>query len=92
MNGVIWLISLWKGRAPQVVMAYRRRLDRSDPDARLILQDLARYCNAGGSAAAVTPHETAIMAGRQDAFAHIAEMLGLKPDEVIFDLRRNEDE
>jgi hypothetical protein len=76
-----WLLKLWGKRAPDVAAAYRRRLNPSDADAKLILRDLAAYCNAGQSAAAGarTPHDTAIMAGRQDAFAHIAEMLKINP-------------
>lgn len=83
MNPLItWLRSRWgEKRAPDVVRAYQRRLDLTDPDAKLILRDLAAYCSAGVSAAAGTgnAHELAIAAGRQDAFAHIADMLGVDP-------------
>jgi hypothetical protein len=87
-GGVLWLMRAfgWR-RARSVAAAYRRLLDPKDDAARLILDDLARYCRAGATSfVAGDPHQTAFNEGARDAFLHVVEMIGLEPSDLPLDL------
>lgn len=90
--GVQWLVNAWRKRggdqatnvlrAEAVMGCYRRTFDPTLDHTRPVLADLALYCNvAATSFVAGDPHQTAFNEGRRDAFNHIAEMLGLVPDD-----------
>ena len=87
-GGALWLMRAFgwrRGRA--VAAAYRTRLDPNDATARLILDDLARYCRAGATSfIAGDPHQTAFNEGARDAFLHVIEMIGLRPADFPLDL------
>jgi len=81
-SSVTWLKNLWRGRAEHVHGAYRRRLDPSDPEAKVILADLALYCNVGHSSfVAGDPYQTAFNEGARDAFLHVAAIVDLRPED-----------
>jgi hypothetical protein len=87
-SGVLWLMRAFGWRQGRTVAAaYRTRLDPRDESARLILDDLARYCRAGATSfVAGDPHQTAFNEGARDAFLHVVEMVGLKPSDFPLDL------
>lgn len=82
-RGWRWLVNTWgRGRASDIAAAYRRRLAGDDLDAQTILSDLARYCNVGNTSfTAGDPHATAFNEGARDVFNHVAEMIGLAPED-----------
>ncbi len=83
-SGAAWLKNLWRGRAAGVAMAYRRRLDPADPEARLVLADMAHYCNVGHTSfVAGDPHQTAFNEGARDFFLHVAAVLELDQRDVM---------
>lgn len=87
-GGALWLMRAfgWR-RARSVAAAYRALLDPKDEQARLILDDLARYCRAGSTSfIAGDPHQTAFNEGARDAFLHVIEMIGLQPSDLPLDL------
>jgi hypothetical protein len=87
-GGALWLMRAfgWR-RARSVAAAYRALLDPQDEQARLILDDLARYCRAGATSfVAGDPHQTAFNEGARDAFLHVVEMIGLRPSDLPLDL------
>ncbi|MCC6717411.1 MAG: hypothetical protein IT555_05965 [Acetobacteraceae bacterium] len=61
----------------QVQAAYARRLDPHDPEARLVLADLAEACHAGRSTEGATPADTSFRNGQRAVFLYIAGRLGL---------------
>ena len=64
-----------------------RKLGIRDETARLILDDLARYCRVGATSfVAGDPHQTAFNEGSRDAFLHVIEMIGLSPSDLPLDL------
>jgi hypothetical protein len=87
-GGALWLMRAfgwWRARS--VAAAYRALLDPKDEQARLVLDDLARYCRAGATSfVAGDPHQTAFNEGARDAFLHVVEMIGLKPSDLPLDL------
>jgi hypothetical protein len=82
-RAVAWLFNAWgRDRAEPVRRAYRSRLGADDADARLILSDLARYCNVGNTSFVPgQPETTHFNEGQRDVFCHVAEMLGLRPED-----------
>lgn len=82
-GGVKWLTEAFGGgRRAAVAMAYRNLLGRDNPSGRLIVADMARYCNVGSSSfVAGDPHQTAFNEGARDAFLHLVEMAGLRPED-----------
>ena len=87
-----WLRNLWGRRAGDAAAAYRARLDPGDPSARLVLADLAHYCNAGRTSfVAGDPHQTAFNEGARDVFLHVAGMLAMDERQVadLFEERRS---
>lgn len=82
-RGVRWLLNCWGNVwADEVAAAYRRCLGGKDADAALILRDLARYCNVGNSSFVPgQPETTHFNEGQRDVFCHVAEMLGLRPED-----------
>ena len=79
---VEWLTRAFGGRRAAVAMAYRNLLGRDNPSGRLIVADMARYCNVGGTSfVAGDPHQTAFNEGARDAFLHLVQMAGLRPDD-----------
>lgn len=77
-----WLANAWNRRDREVAAAYRALFDAERPERRLVLADLAAYCNVGvTSFVPGDPHQTALNEGRRDAFLHLAEMLALDPAE-----------
>jgi hypothetical protein len=83
--GALWLARAFgPDRARAVAQAYREKLGARDEAARLILADLARYCRAGQSSfVAGDPHQTAFNEGARDAYLHVAEMIGLGPEDLV---------
>lgn len=61
----------------ELSIAYRRRLDPADPEARLILADLAEQLHAARSTQGPDPHATAFFNGQRAAFLYIAGRIGL---------------
>ena len=78
-RAVEWFLNAWRGqRSPkQVATAYRDTFQT--PSGRVVLTDLARYCNVGNSTH--VPNDAQAMAineGQRQVFLHVAEVLGLK--------------
>ena len=95
MTIAAWFQNAWPpGRRRQVAAAYVDVFDT--PPGRLILTDLARYCNAQTSSFVPNdPYQTAFNEGGRDAFNHILQLAGLTwadvnklNDEVSNDQRR----
>lgn len=79
---VEWLTRAFGGQRSAVAMAYRNLLGRDNPSGRLIVADMARYCNVGvTSFVPGDPHQTAFREGARDAFLHLVQMAGLRPDD-----------
>lgn len=78
-SGLQWLTNAFGVRdRAKVALAYSELLqgDRG----KLIVADLARYCNvAKSSFVPGDPHQTAFNEGARDAFLHVLEMAGLDP-------------
>lgn len=81
--GVQWLARAFgNARGQSVAASYRTTLDPRFEPARLVLADLARYCRVGETSfVAGDPHQTAFNEGARDVFLHVAEMIGLKPED-----------
>lgn len=78
-RAVEWLINAWRGRRPPEYVAAAYRSTFTMPSGRIVLEDLARFCNVGNSTyAAGDPTAMAINEGQRVVFLHIAEMLELK--------------
>jgi hypothetical protein len=92
--GALWLgHAFGPDRARAVAAAYREKLGRQDEAARLVLADLARYCRAGQSSiVAGDPHQTRVQRGARDVYPHVAEMIGLGPEELVEPARDAADE
>lgn len=81
--GLQWLRNAFGTRGPSVATAYRNLFGNRAGDARLVLDDLARYCRAGTTSfVANDPHQTAFNEGARDVFLHIVELAGLDPAAV----------
>lgn len=87
-SAVAWLRNAFGARrARAVAAAYANRLDPAGANARLVLRDLARYCNATCSSFAPgDPYQTAFGEGQRDVFNHVLGVLGLRPDDFAIDL------
>ena len=84
MSGAVkWLTEAFGfRRRAAVAMAYRNLLGRDNPSGRLIVADMARYCNVGSTSFVPgDPQATAFNEGQRDAFLHLLQMAGLRPDE-----------
>lgn len=81
--GVEWLVNLFgRKKAVPVARAYAMALNPDSIDGGLILADLAHYCRAGQTSFVPgDPHQTAFNEGARDAFLHVAEMVGLTPND-----------
>ena len=80
-RAVQWLMNAWRGRrTPEGVAAAYRSTFTMD-SGRVVLEDLARFCNVGNSTYEPGGDATAIAVneGQRLVFLHIAEMLELKP-------------
>jgi hypothetical protein len=78
-RAVQWLVNAWRGRRQpeQVAQAYRDTF--AMPSSRIVLEDLACFCNVGNSTyVANDPTAMAVNEGQRLVFLHIAEMLALK--------------
>lgn len=60
-----------------VAVAYQRRLSPSDPEAMVILADLAEQFFAARSTQAPDPHATSFFNGQRAVFLYIAGRVGL---------------
>lgn len=91
--GVQWLARAFgRARGQGVAASYRATLDPRSETARLVLADLARYCRVGETSfVAGDPHQTAFNEGARDVFLHVAEMIGLRPEDFP-DLIRDRDQ
>ncbi len=64
--------------AEKIAHAWRNTLDWRDPNARLVLADLAEACNVSRSAHVPgDPYETAFQEGKRAVFLLIAGRIGL---------------
>lgn len=81
--GIQWLMRLFgPARAPAVAAAYRDALDPATPRGRAVMADLAHYCRVGQTSfVAGDPHQTAFNEGARDVFLHVAELVGVSPDD-----------
>jgi hypothetical protein len=63
---------------PETVAAYCRRLDPSDPEARLIWSDLMRVCHAGETThVSGDPTASAFREGKRAVFLYLAGIVSL---------------
>ena len=79
-RAIEWLINTWhdRRRGAAVAGAYQKLLHPSNPAGRLVLLDLAEYCNARQTSfVAGDPYQTALNEGRRDVFCHLTELAGL---------------
>ena len=83
MSGALsWISNVWSGpkvdQQSQVLSAYRQ-LQSSD-FGRIIIEDLARYCNLrNASFDPQSPHSTSFNEGQRDALLHLLEMCQIDP-------------
>lgn len=83
-------IRRWWGERQAVLRhagAYRETLGNDSPQARLVLEDLARLCFAASTT--FTPGDpvmTAFNEGKRSVFLHILEAAGVKPGDLMFNL------
>lgn len=83
-DAVVWLKNLcgYK-KGLEVAQAYAERFDKDDHKIRLILGDLAGYCNVTHTSfVANDPYQTAFNEGARDVFLHISEMCNLTSDDI----------
>ena len=82
-SAAAWLQSLWGGKARDVAMAYRERLDPAGVHSRLVLADLATLCHATQSTIVPgDPQGTAFNEGKRQVWLHVQDMLRLAPDDI----------
>jgi len=81
--GVQWLLRLHgRKRGERTAQAYKTIFDKREMLARLVLADLAHYCRVGQSSFVPNdPYQTMFNEGARDVFLHIAELVGLVPDD-----------
>lgn len=73
-----WLRNLWGRKALEVASIYHRHFDATDPEIKIILTDLAEYCQFGRTSFVPgDPYQTAFNEGARDAFLHILEMASI---------------
>ena len=84
-SGIAWLQRVFgRSRAMEVAEAYQHCLDPQQARGKMILADLAVYCQVRHSSfTANDPYQTAFNEGARDVFLHIMEMLGLTADDFI---------
>lgn len=71
----------------RVAGAYRDTLGNDSPQARLVLDDLARLCCAATTTfVSGDPVATAFNEGKRTVLLHILEALGVKPSDLAFQL------
>ncbi|MBL0338227.1 MAG: hypothetical protein IPP67_03375 [Rhodospirillaceae bacterium] len=89
-SGAAWLQRLFGPQQSMAVAeAYQHCLDPNQARSKMILADLAVYCQVRHTSfTANDPHQTAFNEGARDVFLHIMEMLGLTADDFI-QLQRN---
>jgi hypothetical protein len=62
--------------------AYARIFNKDDPDSRLVLKDLAKFCRADKSTFHEDPRIHAVLEGRREVYLRIANHLNLSEDEL----------
>jgi hypothetical protein len=89
-SGMEWLHRLFGPEgAASVAQAYHQQLSPTHQQGWLILSDLAAYCQVRSTSFSTDPYQTAFNEGARDVFLHIAEMLGITPDDLILPRRDN---
>lgn len=89
-NGLKWLFAVFgQAKAKEATEAWNTVFDMEDARARMILKDLASYCNfTSSSFVANDAHQTAFNEGARDVFLHILEMSNLDLNTVLYFLER----
>ena len=68
-------------------MAYCRTLNKESQEARVVLEDLAKFCRAYDSTFAPSERVSNLLEGRREVWLRIQNYLKLTPDE-IYDLHQ----
>ena len=63
-------------------MAYRRVFNAQNRDAKVVLEDLSRFCRAAKSTAHVDPHMAARLDGRREVWLRLQDHLNLSTEEM----------
>ncbi|MCA9339383.1 MAG: hypothetical protein KDA17_00555 [Candidatus Saccharibacteria bacterium] len=63
-------------------LAYVRTFNTESIDARMVLEDLAKFCRANQSTFNEDPRLHAVLEGRREVWLRIQKHLNLTPDEL----------
>lgn len=67
--------------------AYERLFDKTNPDASIVLADLARFCRATESTFKADDRLHAVLEGRREVWLRIQKYINMTQDE-LFELNR----
>ncbi len=90
-NGLKWLFAVFgQSKAKEATEAWNSVFDMEDYKVRMVLKDLASYCNfTSSSFIANDANQTAFNEGARDVFLHILEMSNLDVKTVLYFLERD---
>jgi len=69
---------MWGSRAPDVAVEYK-----SAATHKLLMTDLAIFCNAAAPIAGPTEYDRGVEEGKRRVWLHISRMAGVLPDDFI---------
>lgn len=89
-NGLRWLFTIFgRNQATEATKSWNAVFDMDDPRVRMVLRDLASYCNFTSSSFVPNDNnQTAFNEGARDVFLHILEMSNLDVNTVLYFLER----